>query len=288
MNKSVYLLLAITIIFTSCQREVINQTDLAKLAIVGDSIQIRIEALNKITEEFLITKIAYISTDSIVSSKAFQSIKHPYIAKMHEAIKSVPNSAQNHILKAILPVLHILSYQEVINKVGKISSIGIKWKPREQSYRASYGSVTSHGEDIICNIEFENDSCLTSSWVTQFPESYTVVNSSSSLFFTANINPVDLIYKITGSLPESVVRQIAKDVKQYYEFEVDWHHIKLGKREISMDSGDYSYCKIYGYLLNQILKRTNDPVVKDSLQVEINNYVQNSTYLLAWDEMNAN
>lgn len=288
MNKSVYLLLAITIMLTSCQREVINQTDLAKLAIVGDSTQMRIEALNKITEEFLITKIAYISTDSIVINRAFQIIKQPYIAKMLEAIESVPKSDQKHILKAILPVLHILSYQEVINKVGKISSIEIKWKPREQSYRGSYGSVTSQGEDVNCNIKFENDSCLSSSWVTQFPKSYTVVYSYSSPFFEANINPLDLLYNIIDSLPESIIRQIEKDVKQYYEFEVDWHHIKLGNREISMDSGDYSYCKIYGYLLNQILKRTNDPVVKDSLNVEINKYVQSSTFLLAWDERNAN
>ena len=142
---------------------------------------VRKAAVQKLTDQSVLAKIAMEDKDESVREAAVQKVTDPTILKFTKAFYTVPPEHRVRLMGDILPAIHVLSRPEVVNKVGEITSIRAQWSPLRCPY-FSFGhnrgrdieAFQDQGEEFTCSIELRNLSIpLSHSWCTEFPHAKT-------------------------------------------------------------------------------------------------------------------
>jgi hypothetical protein len=244
-----------------------DQCLLAQLALVSFEGSVRVAALSKITDQYLIAKIAITSYDSILKNIALRMLSHDSISGFVRQLRTrSPNKYIESDLSALLPVIRILGYPEIINKVGKISSVEISWSEKTQIYTITGSNPSTElckGEILNISIRFsENELILKERWEAKFPKSVDLAGPKGITFFPVSRYTGDRPKPVLDCLTQSEIITVAQRETKFRENNKDylWFADRYNSINLSSDKlFDSSFDDMtYQTLLEEIAKKNDN------------------------------
>ena len=125
-----------------------------------------IENVMKITDLAKLKMISSGASDHQV--RKFAKIRYYAIQTLLEALNNSPQEHKQRLFDIFLPAINILCDPEVVDEIGEIESINVKWSEIFSQYQ---GISNKPGEKVECSIKLN---CLqfpvTCRWETRFPK----------------------------------------------------------------------------------------------------------------------
>jgi hypothetical protein len=211
----------------SAVEKVSDQGLLAQLALISYDRSVREAALQKITDRYLIAKIAVTVKDTVLKGIAYGRLSGDSLSSIAGQLRqSSPYKFIDSDLSALLPVIRVLDYPEVVSKVGRIAKIEMSWSEKTQMYRISGYNAASElckGEIFKISIKFSaGELVLNERWEAEFPTSVDLAGPGAISFFPVSVYTGDRLKPVLDCLSQSEMISIAGRETKFRENNKDY------------------------------------------------------------------
>jgi hypothetical protein len=198
----------------------LSQYRLKKLALEHEDSYFKRYAVEKITDQTFLARLALYDKDIVVSGEALNNIKRTFFypaepdrdlniaIRIRNAIEVIPNgySERNRIVDSLLPAIQFLNEPEIREFVGDIDSIQMFYQDISETYHYANtpgSGVTGikHGEVFAIKMIFNKTGLtIAEEWKSALP----YITSDYS-FLPADITSGELLKSLFDILPESLL-----------------------------------------------------------------------------------
>lgn len=157
--------------------KITDQVMLSKVAMEAENFEVAGSAVLKLTDPEAIAKVALNADSWRVRSAAIDRMVGWDVTNPHPLFRLLPwlnklpsREQRDRMLPALLPVVDLLSYPDVARLLGEIVSVKVTFGASGKERYGPGGVIVVAGEVVRCGISLTRSPLVEGSWYTQFPK----------------------------------------------------------------------------------------------------------------------